>query len=62
MSRQKTKSKQADATQAAAVNPATSEATPRTDARRAPLAVDMRVNVAGIPLKNPVLAASGTFG
>jgi dihydroorotate dehydrogenase (NAD+) catalytic subunit len=26
------------------------------------LAVDMRVNVAGIALKNPILAASGTFG
>jgi dihydroorotate dehydrogenase (NAD+) catalytic subunit len=29
---------------------------------RGRLAVDMRVNVAGIALKNPILAASGTFG
>lgn len=29
---------------------------------RLPRAVDMRVNVAGIELKNPVIAASGTFG
>ncbi len=27
-----------------------------------PLAVDMRVNVAGIALKNPIIAAAGTFG
>jgi dihydroorotate dehydrogenase (NAD+) catalytic subunit len=31
-------------------------------AERGRLAVDMRVNVAGIALKNPILAASGTFG
>ena len=30
--------------------------------RRGPLKLDMSVNVAGIPLKNPILAASGTFG
>jgi dihydroorotate dehydrogenase (NAD+) catalytic subunit len=30
--------------------------------RPVPLALDMRVNVAGIALKNPILAASGTFG
>jgi dihydroorotate dehydrogenase (NAD+) catalytic subunit len=29
---------------------------------RGPLALDMRVNVAGIALKNPILAAAGTFG
>jgi len=32
------------------------------DKRRAPLTLNMSVNVAGIHLKNPVLAASGTFG
>jgi dihydroorotate dehydrogenase (NAD+) catalytic subunit len=31
-------------------------------AKRGPLTLDMSVNVAGIPLKNPILAASGTFG
>ena len=31
-------------------------------AQRVPLTVDMSVNVAGIPMKNPILAASGTFG
>jgi dihydroorotate dehydrogenase (NAD+) catalytic subunit len=31
-------------------------------ARRGPLQLDMSVNVAGIVLKNPILAASGTFG
>ena len=31
-------------------------------AQNGPLAVDMRVNVAGIALKNPILAAAGTFG
>jgi dihydroorotate dehydrogenase (NAD+) catalytic subunit len=30
--------------------------------QRGPLALDMSVNIAGIPLKNPILAASGTFG
>ena len=37
---------------------------PRPDStqRRGPLAVDMRVTVAGVALKNPILAASGTFG
>ena len=36
---------------------------PRPDStqRRGPLAVDMRVTVAGVALKNPILAASGTF-
>src|SRR5208282_3687990 len=29
---------------------------------RGPLTVDMQVNVAGIALKNPILAAAGTFG
>jgi dihydroorotate dehydrogenase (NAD+) catalytic subunit len=29
---------------------------------RGPLALDMRVNVAGIALKNPIIAAAGTFG
>jgi dihydroorotate dehydrogenase (NAD+) catalytic subunit len=46
------------------------EATPSKNAskdsasasRRGPLKLDMSVNVAGIPLKNPILAASGTFG
>jgi dihydroorotate dehydrogenase (NAD+) catalytic subunit len=33
--------------------------TPSPPAKGAP---DLRVNVAGIPLKNPVIAASGTFG
>src|SRR5476649_738779 len=32
------------------------------DAARGRLALDMSVNVAGIHLKNPILAASGTFG
>ncbi len=32
------------------------------NARRGPFKLDMSVNVAGIPLKNPILAASGTFG
>ncbi len=31
-------------------------------AKRGPLTLDMSVNVAGIHLKNPILAASGTFG
>ena len=30
--------------------------------QRGPLTLDMSVNIAGIHLKNPILAASGTFG
>jgi len=37
-------------------------ASAREGKRRASLTLDMSVNVAGIHLKNPILAASGTFG
>ncbi len=43
----------------------TTNAVPSTRAAsraRGPLTLDMSVNVAGIQLKNPILAASGTFG
>jgi len=30
--------------------------------QRGPLTLDMSVNIAGIRLKNPILAAAGTFG
>ena len=35
---------------------------PDSPPRRGPFAVDMQVSVAGVVLKNPVVAASGTFG
>ena len=35
---------------------------PDSPRRRDPFAVDMQVTVSGVALKNPVLAASGTFG
>jgi dihydroorotate dehydrogenase (NAD+) catalytic subunit len=35
---------------------------PDSAPRRGPPAVDMRVTVAGVAMKNPILAASGTFG
>lgn len=37
-------------------------ASPRDMPGKAPAAPDLRVNVAGIDLKNPIIAASGTFG
>jgi dihydroorotate dehydrogenase (NAD+) catalytic subunit len=39
-----------------------SAAKPSPAPQRGPLKIDMSVDVAGIPLKNPILAASGTFG
>ena len=47
--------------EAAKASAGTSAAAPHSS-RRGPLKLDMSVNVAGIPLKNPILAASGTFG
>jgi dihydroorotate dehydrogenase (NAD+) catalytic subunit len=45
---------------------ATQDSAPATSVKpirtRRPRALEMSVNVAGIPLKNPVIAASGTFG
>ncbi len=48
-----------------ATSNATSPATPPANSRakqRGPLTLDTSVNIAGIHLKNPILAASGTFG
>jgi len=53
---------QVEAAQTASPASATNTVPAASDARRGPLKVDMSVNVAGIPLKNPILAASGTFG
>jgi dihydroorotate dehydrogenase (NAD+) catalytic subunit len=53
------------ATASGAAQPENQSAKPASTAipsRRGPLTLDMSVNVAGIPLKNPILAASGTFG
>ncbi|HVJ05262.1 MAG TPA: dihydroorotate dehydrogenase [Candidatus Saccharimonadales bacterium] len=41
--------------------PAAADAAPSAS-KRGPLTLDMSVNVAGLQLKNPILAASGTFG
>jgi dihydroorotate dehydrogenase (NAD+) catalytic subunit len=35
---------------------------PESNQRLGPLGVDMQVSVAGVALKNPIIAASGTFG
>jgi len=53
---------QVEAAQTASPASATNTVPAASDPRRGPLKVDMSVNVAGIPLKNPILAASGTFG
>ena len=50
------------AKQASAANSTPASASAASSSRRGPLKLDMSVNVAGIPLKNPILAASGTFG
>jgi len=50
------------AKQASAANSTPTSASAASASRRGPLKLDMSVNIAGIPLKNPILAASGTFG
>ncbi len=40
----------------------TNSTKPESARRRGPFEVDMQVTVAGVHLKNPILAASGTFG
>lgn len=40
----------------------TNSTKPESKQRRGPFEVDMQVTVAGVSLKNPILAASGTFG
>lgn len=50
------------ATPKASTTSAANSAPAASTAKRGPLTLDMSVNVAGIPLKNPILAASGTFG
>jgi dihydroorotate dehydrogenase (NAD+) catalytic subunit len=46
----------------ASTTSAATSAPAASTAKRGPLTLDMSVNVAGILLKNPILAASGTFG
>jgi len=53
---------EAAAAQTASKASATNTTPAASASRRGPLTLDMSVNVAGIPLKNPILAASGTFG